>query len=385
MRGLLKPTSLAATTGALALALALAGCGQPEAPQAAPEAATVLVTKVQSGPLSVSDELPGRVIAFRTAEIRPQVGGIIQHRLFEQGSEVRAGQPLFQINAAPFAADSASANATLQRAEATYSRARIQVDRLKPLVGADAISRQSYDDAVVARDQAAADVAAARAALNRRRLDVGFARVTSPISGIIGETRVTEGALVGAGDTNPLATVQQIDQVYIDVRQPAERFEVLREAVRAGTADPRAPVQILSQSGTPYPDTGRMLFSGITVDPGTGNAVVRVLAPNPARRLLPGMFVRVRLPRSAQANAITVPQQAVTRDPAGAAEVSVIDSQGRAHKRAVVVSDVVDGRYIVRSGLKAGETIVVEGQDRILPDVPVNTRPWRATPPASGR
>jgi len=356
--------------------LALGGCAAREqAP--APQPVEVVVARASSGPVAISDELPGRVVAYRTAEIRPQVGGIVQRRMFEQGGQVRAGQPLFQINPAPFHAEASNAAATLQRAEASYSRAQVQAERLRPLVEADAVSRQSYDDAVVARDQAVADVAQARATLARRRLDLGFARVTSPISGVIGQTLVTEGALVSASDPNAMATVQQIDRVYVDVRQPVARLEALREAVASGTADPNAPVDILSANGALHPMKGRMLFSGITVDAGTGDAVVRVLVANPGRRLLPGMFVRARLPRTFQARAITVPQQAVRRV-GGKPQVHVVDSKGRVHARQVVVGDVVDGRYIVLGGLRGGESVIVEGQDRVLPNTPVKPIAWRA-------
>ena len=371
----------ASFAAASTLALVLAACS-PEEQVPAPEI-EVTVVKVKPEALALFDELPGRVVAYRVAEIRPQVGGIVQRQLFEQGSEVRAGQPLFQINAAPFQADANSSAATLQRAEATFARARLQEERLRPLVDADAISRQSYDDARVARDQAAADVAEARAALARRRLDVGFARITSPISGRIGEALVTEGALVSANDTSPLATVQQIDQVYVDVRQPVARIETMRAAIEAGTSDENAPVEILSTDGKPYAVKGRMLFSGITVDPSTGNAVVRVLVPNPDRRLLPGMFVRARLPRTFEQQAITVPQQAVRRDPAGKAQVFVVDAQGQVAAREVVVGEVIDGHYQVSSGLRAGERVIVEGQDKVQPDVPVKPTVWR--PAAASR
>ncbi|MCF8710296.1 efflux RND transporter periplasmic adaptor subunit [Rhizorhapis sp. SPR117] len=363
------------------LALILAACSSQE--QAPPPEIEVTILKVKPEALALFDELPGRVVAYRVAEIRPQVGGIVQRQLFEQGSEVREGQPLFQINAAPFQADANSSAAALQHAEATFARARLQEERLRPLVEVDAISRQSYDDARVARDQAAADVAAARAALARRRLDVGFARITSPIAGQIGEALVTEGALVSANDASPLATVQQIDQVYVDVRQPVARIETMRAAIEAGTADQNALVEILSTDGVPYAVKGRMLFSGITVAPSTGNAVVRVLVPNPDRRLLPGMFVRARLPRTFEQQAITVPQQAVRRDPAGKAQVFVVDAQGRVAARDVVVGDVIDGRYLVSSGLQAGETVVVEGQDKVQPNVPVKPVAWR--PAAASR
>lgn len=216
-----RTSGLACMTG---VALLLAACGGGEAPQPAPSPTEVSVVRVEASAMAIADELPGRVAAYRVADIRPQVGGIIQRRLFEQGSEVRAGQPLFQINAAPFQADAATASAGLQRAQAVLARARVQQKRLEPLVEADAISGQSYDDAEAARVQAAADVAQNRATLQRRRLDVGFATVRSPISGRIDQAVLTEGALATVGDANPLATVQQIDRVFVDVRQPAARL-----------------------------------------------------------------------------------------------------------------------------------------------------------------
>nr|WP_320076704.1 efflux RND transporter periplasmic adaptor subunit [Novosphingobium ovatum] len=358
------------------LTLLLAACGSG-APPMAPPVAEVLITPAAQQPISLADELPGRVVAYRTAEIRPQVGGIVQARLFTEGAMVGAGQPLFQINPAPFRADAASAGAAMARAQATYARARSQADRLKPLVGADAISAQTYDDAVVARDQAAADVAAARAALDRRRLDLGFARVTSPIAGQIGAARVTEGALVGTADANPMATVQQIDRVYVDVRQPAARLDALRAAVAEGAGAVAAPVEIIGASGAPHPVKGRLLFSDVTVDAGTGNAVVRVLVDNPGNRLLPGMYVRARLPRLHLRNAITVPQQAVAHDAAGRALVHVWTGKAIAD-RMVEAGDVVDGQVIILKGLKPGEQVVVVGMDRVLPGAPVKALPWRA-------
>lgn len=370
------PAALAAS----AMALVVAGCQQEKAEQHV-SPAEVLVAKVEPQAVALTDELPGRVVAYRVAEIRPQVGGIIQQRFFEQGAAVRAGQPLFQIAPAPFRADAASADASLQRAQATLTRAKTQVERLKPLIGVDAISRQSYDDAVVTRDQAAADVAQARATLDRRRLDLGFARVTSPIAGQIGAANVTEGALVAVGDVNALATVQQIDKVYVDVQQPAQRFEQLREIImKAGDgAMTSTQVEIVSASGRVHPAKGRILFSDVTVDPGTGNAVIRVLVENPDKLLLPGMFVRARMPRATMPSALTVPQQAVTRDGNGQAQLGVVDSQGRVRTRTVTVGDVVNGRYIVLSGIRAGETVVVVGQDRVRPNTPVKPLPWRGT------
>jgi multidrug efflux system membrane fusion protein len=335
------------------------------------------VIRVAPSQIAVADELPGRVVAFRVAEIRPQVNGVIQRRLFEQGSEVRAGQPLFQINAAPFSADANSAAASVQRAQAALARARVQQQRLAPLVKADAISGQAYDDAIAARDQAAADLAQSRAELARRQVDLGFATIRSPISGRIDQAVFTEGALASMTSEQPLATVQQIDRVYVDVRQPAARLAVLREAARAGTADQGAPVEIVSSDGQVLPVKGRLLFSGISVDPGTGEVIARVEVANTGRALLPGMFVRARLPRLSIPNALTVPEQAVARDPAGAASVTVVGKDGKVSPRPIQTGDTRNGLVVVTGGLKAGETVIVEGQDRVQPGMAVKPQPWR--------
>ena len=360
----------------MASALALTACSG-EAPPPAPPPPEVSVVKVAPSPMAVADELPGRVVAFRVAEIRPQVNGVIQRRLFEQGSEVRAGQALFQINAAPFSADANSASASVQRAQAALARARLQEQRLAPLVKTDAISGQAYDDAVAARDQAAADLAMSRAELARRRVDLGFATIRSPISGRIDQAVSTEGALASTSGAQPLATVQQIDRVYVDVRQPAARLDMLREAAKAGTANQGAPVEIVSSDGKVYPVKGRLLFSGISVDPGTGEVIARVEVPNADRMLLPGMFVRARLPRLNIPNALTVPEQAVQRDPAGKASVSVVGQDGKVAPRPIQTGDTRNGVVVVTDGLKAGDTVIVEGQDRVQPGAPVKPMPWR--------
>lgn len=357
-------------------ALALAACSGEQAPPAPPPPEVSVIT-VTPGAIDVADELPGRVVAFRIAEIRPQVSGVIQRRLFEQGSEVRAGQPLFQVNPAPFRADAQSAAASIQRAEAALARARAQEKRLAPLVKADAISGQAYDDALAASRQAAADLAQARADHQRRQVDLGFATIRSPISGRIDQAVATEGALASVSGTEPLATVQQIDRVYVDVRQPAARLEALREAARTGTANQGAPVEIVSSDGRAYPTKGRLLFSGISVDPGTGEVIARVEVPNADRALLPGMFVRARLPRLALANALAVPQQAVIRDGAGKATVSVVTKEGKVEARPVTTGDIRDGKTIITQGLKAGDVVIVEGQDRVQPGAVAKPVPWK--------
>lgn len=367
---MVRPSRKILLIGSAALVL-LSACGaKPE--EAVPPPAGVAVSVATEGPVQLADSLPGRVVAFRTAEIRAQVGGIVQRRLFTEGAIVRAGQPLFQINVAPFRAEAESASAALQRAVAVRDRARLQAERLAPLLEADAVSRQTYDNAAAELAQAEADVAAAQAALARRRLDVGFATVTAPISGRIGASSITEGALVGTADAAALATVQQINQVYVDVRQPASRLEALRGAGQ-GTNQ----VEILDGDGKSIGLTGRMLFSDLRVDPETGDVTVRVLVDNPSQRLLPGMFVRARLPRGAEQVLPRIPQQAVIRSGAQAT-VMVVNAEGKAVSRPVEVGDVVDGHYVVLSGLRAGERVVVEGQDRVQPDQTVSVRPWRS-------
>lgn len=359
--------------------LSLAACSKPAPEEGAAPPAAVTVLKLHATPVVLSDELPGRVAAFRTADIRPQVGGIVLRRQFEQGADVKAGQKLFQLNPAPFQAEVDSAAAALQHAVATAKRASSQADRLQPLVEADAISRQAYDDAVAQREQAVATVAQARAALARRRLDLAFASIEAPIAGRIGSELVTEGALVGVADAAPMARIQQIDKVYVDVRQPAAALAALQAAGAAdgkGGAD-KLPVTILGADGQPHPVTGRILFSGISVDAGTGDATIRVLVDNPQRQLLPGMFVRARIARAVQANGVLVPQQAVLRASDGQAQAWVLDAKHKASLKPISVGDVVEHQYVVNGGLKAGDTVVVEGQERLQPGATAAPQPWK--------
>nr|WP_258879215.1 efflux RND transporter periplasmic adaptor subunit [Paraburkholderia sp. BL6669N2] len=369
--------SACALLATLSVAL-LAGCGQSE-PHGAPAAPEVAATTVTAAALKLTEDLPGRVAAVRVAEIRPQVSGIVQRRLFEQGTEVHVGQPLFQINPAPFETDQETAAAALQRAEAAFARAKVQTERLQPLVEADAISRQVYDDAVSQRDQASADVAQARATLARRQLDLKFATVEAPISGRIDQALVTEGALVASGDRTPMARIQQIDQVYVDVRQPAASLEALRDAVLThqsvfGSSD-GLPAAVLRDNGEPYGVTGRILFSGVNVDPGTGDVLLRVLVDNPKRQLLPGMFVRARIPRANYPDALTVPQQAVVRAE-GKPRIWTLDANGHAHLAPVELGELVERRYRIQSGLRVGQKIVVEGMERLAEGVPVTAHDW---------
>lgn len=362
---------------AVIAAFGLAGCDVAPQEQEAPAPPQVSVLTLADRELVISEDLPARVAALRSADIRAQISGIVQRRLFEQGAEISAGTVLFQINPAPFKADVDSAAAALQRAEAVLARARIQIDRLKPLLRTDAISRQTYDDAISQRDQAAADVAQARATLARHQLNLQFASVEAPIAGRIDQALVSEGALVSPTDATPMARIQQIDQVYVDVRQPASVLESLRQ--QAGSTAPELAVEILGSNGTPLGMQGRILFSGIEVDAGTGDVLLRVLVDNPKRRLLPGLYVQAHIPRARYANALTVPQQAVVRT-SGQTSVWVVDGQGQAQLVPVNTAELVNNQYRIASGLSAGQQVVIEGIDRLTPGVQVIASPWQ--PPA---
>lgn len=359
---------------AIIAAFGLAGCDAAPQEQEAPALPQVSVLTLTGRELVISEDLPARVAALRSADIRAQISGIVQRRLFEQGAEISAGTVLFQINPAPFKADVDSAAAALQRAEAVLARARIQIDRLKPLLRTDAISRQTYDDAISQRDQAAADVAQARATLARHQLNLQFASVEAPIAGRIDQALVSEGALVSPTDTTPMARIQQIDQVYVDVRQPASVLESLRQ--QAGSTAPELAVEILGSNGTPLGMQGRILFSGIEVDAGTGDVLLRVLVDNPERRLLPGLYVQARISRARFANALTVPQQAVVRT-SGQTSVWVVDGQGQAQQVPVNTAELVNSQYRIASGLSAGQQVVIEGIDRLTPGVQVTASPWQ--------
>ncbi|ARU90287.1 efflux RND transporter periplasmic adaptor subunit [Pseudomonas sp. M30-35] len=360
--------------------LVLVGCDPAQPIEGSAPPAQVSVMILEPIELRVNEDLSGRVAAVRTAEIRAQIGGIVQQRLFDQGAEVKAGAALFQINPAPFKAEADSAAATLQRAVAVLARARIRADRLEPLMKAEAVSRQVYDDAISLRDQAAADVAQAKATLARRQLDLQFATVEAPISGRIDQALVSEGALVSPSDSSPLARIQQINQVYVDVRQSTASLESLRQAL-ANQVQPSGPglvADVLSSDGKPSGLTGRILFSGIDVDAGTGDVLLRILVDNPQRQLLPGMYVQARIPRAHYPKALTVPQQAVIRT-GGQASVWVVDDHNLAKRVAIELGELVDRRYRIASGLSAGQQVVIEGGERLAEDAQVTAHIWQPT------
>lgn len=370
-----SPTLIRLSGLAALLAATLAGCSQ-EMPDMTTPPPPVAVMTVAPAALELTEDLSGRVAAVRTAEIRPQITGIVQRRLFEQGSVVRAGQPLFQINTAPFKAEADTAGAALQRAQAVLARASTQAERLKPLAESEAISRQTYDDALSQQEQAKADVAQARAELARRRLDLQFATVEAPISGRIDQAQLTEGALVGPGDTTPLARIQQIDQVYVDMRQPASALEAIRGMAEADNrAGTKSAVAILRSDGEPMGVSGRVLFSGVTVDEGTGDVLVRVEVDNKEHRLLPGMFVRARVTRARFDNALWVPQQAVVRS-GGQSRVWLLEQGNKVRSIPVELGELIGDKYRVRTGLKTHDKVIVEGLDRMTAGAQVTPREW---------
>lgn len=355
--------------------LGLAAC--TNAPEDADSAPPPSVTVVTLAPESVTftTEVSGRVTAYRTADIRPQVGGIVVKRFFGQGTEVRAGDKLFQINPATFKADMDTSTAALEHASATLARWQRQVNRLTPLVEAGAASRQELDDAFSERDLARATVAQATATLERRRLELSFATVQAPISGRIEQELVTEGALVSQADASPMARIQQVDKVYVDVREPAAMlatFQALSQHART-----TLPVTIFPGDAMAAPVTGQILFSGSSVDATTGNATMRLVVDNTERRLLPGMFVRAQLPRGTDTQALLVPQQAVQRSPSGQARVWVIDAENTATLTDVEVGEVIHHRYVIQSGVGVGDNIVVEGYERLQGNIKVTTSAWQ--------
>lgn len=363
------------TRAALAgVMLALVACSNAEqpgtdaaSPQAGEEIAPRVSTeKVRAGRVVVHDELPGRVSALRTAEIRPQVSGIVRKVLFTEGSEVTAGQPLFEIDPAPFAVDVEAAAAVLARVEADELNARLKYERIEALVEARTATAAALGDAKAALAQSRASVAEAKANLARRKLELAHATVTSPIAGRVGQALITEGGLATAGATNAMAVVQQLDRIFLDVRQPAMGRERQEEALADGQGDEARgmPVDILTVTGKPYEFQGRIRFSDSTVDPGTGSISIRVEVPNPYGQLLPGMYLRARVPRSIHPYALTVPQQAIVRDESGRAQLTVVAADRTASRRNVELGPLVDRRYVILSGISAGEEIVVEGQGR---------------------
>lgn len=351
------------------LGVLLAGCDSAAKPDDKAPPAQVRVETVQVQPLAITSELSGRILAPRTAEVRARVAGVVLKRVYREGSDVKQGDVLFLIDPAPLKADLDSARATLARAEATRYQARLQDQRYGELVADKAVSRQEYDNAHAALLQADAEVAQAKAALDRARLSLGYATVTAPIAGRIGRALVTEGALVGQNESTPLATIQQLNPIHADVTQSTRELTALRRALRAGelsqVGEDQAKATLIQDDGSAYPLPGKLLFSDISVDPSTNQITLRSEFPNPDLDLLPGSYVRVRLEQAVQPKGISVPQRAILRDSAGVAKVMLVDQQAQVVAREVVLGNAQGDRWIVNEGLQPGDRVVIEGLQHI--------------------
>ncbi|MBU9811198.1 efflux RND transporter periplasmic adaptor subunit [Rahnella sp. C60] len=357
--------------------LALTGCNDKEAQQGAPQAPQVGVVTLKTEPLNVTTELPGRTAAFRIAEVRPQVSGIILKRNFVEGSDIKAGTSLYQIDPATYQAAYDSAKGDLVKAQANAQISRLTVTRYKPLLGTSYISKQDYDTAVATAAQADAAVVSAKAAVESARINLAYTKVTSPISGRIGKSSVTEGALVSNGQTNALATVQQLDPIYVDVTQSSNDFLRLKQELADGSlkqTDGKAQVKLLMDNGKEYSQPGTLEFSDVTVDETTGSITLRAIFPNPNDALLPGMFVRARLDEGVNNNALLVPQQGITRNPRGDATAMVIGADNKVELRTVTTTQAIGDKWVVTEGLKSGDKVIVTGLQKIKPGVQVTAQ-----------
>ena len=366
------------STAAAALAAALlAGCSHPPPPKAPAAPPQVAVLAVHKSSVPVFADLPGRTSPYLVAEVRARVDGIVQKRLFAEGADVRAGQPLYRIDPAQYEAQLNSALAAERKAEANLAATRAQADRYKDLLASNAVSRQASDNAVAAAGQAAADVASAQAAVALARLNLGYTRVAAPIAGRTSTSLVTQGAYVQAGQATLLTTIQQLDPIYVDLTEASAAG--LR--LRAGSlADPaRQPkVTLTLEDGSAYPLPGRLEFSGTSVDPGTGSVKLRAVFANPKGLLLPGMYVRARVEQGKD-DALLVPAKAVAHDPQGRPTVLVVDAAGKVGQRVLQASTLQDGAWIVTGGLGDGERVIVAGLQQAKPGMTV-----RAVDAASG-
>ncbi len=369
-----RPTIRSGSCRAAALAglAVLSGCGNDAPGEAPPPEVTVVTLAPET--VTLKRELPGRVSPYLVAEIRPQVSGIVRERRFEEGGRVKAGEILYRLEDSTYRAEAQSARAELASAEATLVAARATAARVAELVGTGAISRQDRDQTEASLGEAQAGVEAARAALARAEVVLGYTRIASPIAGRIGKSSVTQGALVTANQAEALATVQQLDPVYVDLSQSSAEWLSLRKELEAGTLESTAelPVVIRLEDGTTYAEQGKLVFTDVSVDPATGSSLLRVVVPNPSTLLLPGMFVRAVIGTGTRSNAILAPQQGIQRDPAGTAFALVVGEDGKVARREVRVSSTVGDRWLVEDGLAAGDRLIVEGLQKVQPGAPAS-------------
>ncbi|HDL6963064.1 TPA: efflux RND transporter adaptor subunit AcrA [Yersinia enterocolitica] len=373
-RGVMPLAAILVLSGSLVLI----GCNDKDAAQAhAQQAPEVGIVTLKAAPLNITTELPGRTSAFRVAEVRPQVSGIILKRNYVEGSDVTAGTSLYQIDPATYQAAYDSAKGDLAKAQAAAEIARLTVNRYKPLLGTNYISKQEYDQAVSNSMQANAAVVAAKAAVESARINLAYTQVTSPISGRTGKSSVTEGALVTSGQATALTTVQQLDPMYVDVTQSSDEFLRLKKELADGTLkqeNGKAKVRLLLENGSEYAETGTLEFSGVTVDETTGSITIRAIFPNPNEALLPGMFVRARLDEGVRPDALLVPQQGVTRNPRGEATAMVVGADDKVELRTLAANQAIGNKWLVTEGLKAGDRLIVSGLQKIRPGVQVKVQ-----------
>jgi membrane fusion protein (multidrug efflux system) len=359
------------------LVLILVGCDGQSAPagpgpaKGAPPAPEVGIIRIESGPVALTTELAGRTVPSRIAEVRPQVSGIIQERLFQEGGEISAGQQLYRIDPAPYQAIYDSAAAALARSQATLERARLRATRYAQLADAKAVSREDDDDAQAALKEAIAGVAVDTAALERARIDLAYTRLISPIAGRIGRSMVTQGALVTANQEEAMATVQQLDPMYVDVTQSSTQLLQLRRALADGRLErpdgEQVKVSLILEDGRPYPHEGRLESTEVTVDQGTGTVTLRAIVPNPDEQLLPGMFVRARVEEGVRPDAILLPQQALQRDRRGNPMVLLVTAEGKVEERRIQVERTLGESWLVEEGLAVGDRVIVEGLQKVRP------------------
>ena len=377
-------SSLMAIALLLLAALTTTGCNkkQPPMPPAGPPEVSVITIQPQR--VVITSELSGRTSAHLTSEVRPQVGGIIKKRLFTEGSEVQAGQLLYQIEPASYEAALASAKANQARAEATLGSIRLKAQRYQELVAINAVSQQDNDDAQATLKQAEAELSAAKAAVETARINLAYTRITAPIAGRIGRSAVTEGALVTASQPAALASIQQLSTMYVDVTQSSAELLKLRQNIASGQLKQgganQARVKLLLEDGSSYPLTGTLKFSEVTVDQSTGSITLRATFPNPKQLLLPGMFVRAVLEEGINEQAILVPQRGVTRNPKGEAMVMVVGAEEKVEPRLITAVRTVGENWLVSDGLKAGDRVILEGIQKARPGTPVKAVPFGAKP-----
>lgn len=358
--------------------LVLMGCDEQQAQQGgAPQDPVVEVVTLKTQPLEITTDLPGRTTASRIAEVRPQVSGIILKRNFTEGSDITAGLSLYQIDPATYQALYDSAKGDQAKAQASAEIAHLTVNRYKPLLGTSYISKQDYDQAVATARQADATVLAAKAAVETARINLAYTKVTSPISGRVGISAVTEGALVTSGQANALTTVQQLDPIYVDVTQSSNDYLRLKQELAAGTlqqAGGKAKVKLLLENGTEYNHEGSLEFSDVTVDATTGSITIRAIFPNPDISLLPGMFVRARLNEGIRENALLVPQQGITRNPRGEATAMVVGEGDKVEPRTLTAAQAIGDQWLVTDGLKPGDRVIINGLQKIRPGAKVTVQ-----------